>query len=744
MLRHEGSQDLVDRPGVANPAARPSAVASAPRTLPTRPMMRQYELVERVAAYNPNVDEALLNRAYVYSMRKHGDQTRASGDPYFSHPLEVAAILTQMRLDDATIAIALLHDTIEDTDATRAEIDQLFGEEIGKLVEGLTKIGRLHLVSQADKQGENLRKLLLAVADDVRVLLVKLADRLHNMRTLHWVPVHKRRRIAEETMDVYAPLAGKMGIQWMREELEHLAFHVLFPEDAAAIERALADQRARVGPLLSDIEADLFARLSENGIRALVSGREKQPYSIYSKMKRKHINFDNLSDVYGFRIIVDTVADCYRALGVIHTIWQSVPGRFKDHISTPKQNDYRSLHTTVVGPRKQRVELQIRTRQMHQVAEYGIAAHTFYKDGVDREPGKLAHESRAYAWLRQTIELLTAEGNSQEFLENTKLELFQDQVFCFTPRGKLIALPPGATAIDFAYQVHTDIGNTCTGCKINGRQRPLMMQLSSGDEVEILCEEGASPPFAWNALAVTGKARAAIRKANRETHQRKCLRLGRQLIGNELAKRAVQEEPDLAQAAQALGQPDEEALVAAVGDGAVPASEVVTALGLKGAPPQAEATAAARSVPIRGTTSDLPVSFSPDHPAIPGDTIVGILDPGSGVTVYPTSAAEALVRYADEPQRWLDVRWDLGDAQGALFMVPVRVMVANERGALAEISGVIANEGANIDELTMTQRTPQFREMRLVIEVRDRLHLGEILDRLRALKIVSEAGRIVG
>ena len=707
-------------------------------------MMRQYELVERVAAYNPNVDEALLNRAYVYSMRKHGDQTRASGDPYFSHPLEVAAILTQMRLDDATIAIALLHDTIEDTDATRAEIDQLFGEEIGKLVEGLTKIGRLHLVSQADKQGENLRKLLLAVADDVRVLLVKLADRLHNMRTLHWVPVHKRRRIAEETMDVYAPLAGKMGIQWMREELEHLAFHVLFPEDAAAIERALADQRARVGPLLSDIEADLFARLSENGIRALVSGREKQPYSIYSKMKRKHINFDNLSDVYGFRIIVDTVADCYRALGVIHTIWQSVPGRFKDHISTPKQNDYRSLHTTVVGPRKQRVELQIRTRQMHQVAEYGIAAHTFYKDGVDREPGKLAHESRAYAWLRQTIELLTAEGNSQEFLENTKLELFQDQVFCFTPRGKLIALPPGATAIDFAYQVHTDIGNTCTGCKINGRQRPLMMQLSSGDEVEILCEEGASPPFAWNALAVTGKARAAIRKANRETHQRKCLRLGRQLIGNELAKRAVQEEPDLAQAAHALGQPDEEALVAAVGDGAVPASEVVTALGLKGATPQAEATAATRSVPIRGTTSDLPVSFSPDHPAIPGDTIVGILDPGSGVTVYPTSAAEALVRYADEPQRWLDVRWDLGDAQGALFMVPVRVMVANERGALAEISGVIANEGANIDELTMTQRTPQFREMRLVIEVRDRLHLGEILDRLRALKIVSEAGRIVG
>ncbi|MBJ3778196.1 RelA/SpoT family protein [Acuticoccus mangrovi] len=706
-------------------------------------MMRQYELVERVAQYNPDVDEALLNRAYVYSMRKHGDQKRASGDPYFSHPLEVAAILTQMRLDDATIATALLHDTIEDTDATRQEIDQLFGEEIGKLVEGLTKIARLHLVNQEDKQGENLRKLLLAVADDVRVLLVKLADRLHNMRTLHYVPPGKRRRIAEETMEVYAPLAGKMGIQWMREELEALAFAVLYPEDHTFIEKKLAERRAHVGPLLIDIETDLRQKLAENDIKARVSGREKKPYSIFLKMKRKHINFENLSDIYAFRIIVDTVPECYAALGVIHTIWQSVPGRFKDYISTPKQNDYQSLHTTVVGPRKQRVELQIRTHEMHRVAEYGIAAHVLYKDQMTRGHSQLAKDSNAYAWLRHTIELLSDGGSSAEFLENTKLELFQDRVFCFTPRGKLIALPPGATPIDFAYQVHTDIGNTCIGCKINGRSRPLVTPLQSGDEVEIICKAGATPPSAWNTLAVTGKARAAIRKANREADRRKFIRLGQQLIDNEIARRELSDEqslkPDLALAAERLGAADPEALAFAIGSGALAASAVLTALG-HAAEPLGPPTNGI-PVPIRGIGGDLPVSFAPQHYAIPGDNIVGILQPGEGVTVYPATAREALSRYTNEPQRWLPLSWDLDGAKGSLFPVGVRVLAANERGALAEVAGAIAEEGGNIDDLSMTQKTPQFREMNLHIEVADKAHLGRIIDRLKSLTIVSEAAR---
>ncbi len=708
-------------------------------------MMRQYELVERVAQYNGDVDEALLNRAYVYSMRKHGDQKRASGDPYFSHPLEVAAILTDMRLDDATIATALLHDVIEDTDATRAEIDQLFGPQIGKLVEGLTKISRLHLISQEDKQGENLRKLLLAVAEDVRVLLVKLADRLHNMRTLKWVPPHKRVRIAEETMDVYAPLAGRMGIQWMREELEHLAFKVLNPDDAAMIEKRLSDRREVVGDLLHEIQADIKSRLDESGIPATLSGREKRPYSIYVKMQRKHINFENLSDIYGFRVIVDDTLSCYKALGVIHTTFQSIPNRFKDYISTPKQNAYRSLHTTVIGPREQRVELQIRTREMHAVAEYGVAAHALHKDGANRSIRELAHDSKVYAWLRQTIEQLSDERNSKEFFTDTKLELFQDRVFCFTPRGKLIALPPGATPIDFAYQVHTQVGNTCTGCRINGHPKPLVTPLVSGDEVEILCQEGASPPSAWNALAVTGKARAAIRKANREANRRKFVRLGHELISNEAARRHLRDPLDLALAASTMGFADVEALAHAVGTSERPATAVLGALGHvvpEGMPADGWQQRNGHTVPIRGVGSDLPVHFSPIHAAIPGDGIVGIIDPGRGVTIYPVHAGEALSHFSAEPERWVDVSWDLEGLDDALFRVGIRVMANNEKGALAEIASVIAAQDANIDEVSMTAKYDKFSEMALNIEVHNCKHLESILERLRGLQIVLEATRI--
>ena len=711
-------------------------------------MMRQYELVERVAQYNSDVDEALLNRAYVYSMRKHGDQKRASGDPYFSHPLEVAAILTDMRLDDATIATALLHDVIEDTDATRAEIDQLFGPDIGKLVEGLTKISRLHLVSQEDKQGENLRKLLLAVAEDVRVLLVKLADRLHNMRTLKWVPPHKRVRIAEETMDVYAPLAGRMGIQWMREELEHLAFKVLKPDEAAMIEKRLSDRRAVVGDLLREIPEDIKVKLDEAGISATLSGREKRPYSIYLKMQRKHINFENLSDIYGFRVIVEDTLACYKALGVIHTTFQSIPNRFKDYISTPKQNAYRSLHTTVIGPRKQRVELQIRTREMHEVAEYGVAAHALHKDGTKRSISELAHDSKVYAWLRQTIEHLSEERNSKEFFIDTKLELFQDRVFCFTPKGKLIALPPGATPIDFAYQVHTQVGNTCTGCRINGHPKPLVTPLISGDEVEIICQEGASPPSAWNALAVTGKARAAIRKANREADRRKFIRLGHELITNEAARRHLGYPLDLGLAASVMGFGDIEAMAYAVGASERPATAVLAALGhavpdagLAAADPQVHADH--HAVPIRGIGSDLPVHFSPVHAAIPGDGIVGIIDPGRGVTIYPVHAGEALSRFSGEPERWIDVSWDLEGLKDALFPVGIRVMAHNEKGALAQIASAIAELDANIDEVSMTQKDDLISEMALNIEVHNSRHLEAILERLLGLEIVLEASRIL-
>src|SRR5688500_18972733 len=533
-------------------------------------MMRQYELVERVSAYNPQVDEELLNRAYVYAMQKHGAQTRASGDPYFSHPLEVAAILTDLKLDDSSIAVALLHDTLEDTGATRDEIDQLFGPSIAKLVDGVTKLQRLDLVSREAQQAENLRKLLLAVAEDIRVLLVKLADRLHNMRTIEYVREDKRARIAEETMEIYAPLAGRMGMQGMREELEDLAFRVLNPTGYAAISSKLAELREKSGSLVDIIQKDLTARLAKHGIDADIKGRMKRPYSIFSKMQRKSIGFEQLSDVFGFRVLVDKDEDCYRALGIVHTAWPMVPGRFKDYISTPKQNEYRSLHTTIIGPRQQRVELQIRTRDMDRIADKGIAAHPLYKDGIAADRDRLAAESSAYAWLRQTVESIAHGDQPEEFLEHTKLELFQDQVFCFTPKGRLIALPRGATPIDFAYAVHTDVGDTCIGAKVNGQLTPLNQALQNGDEVEIIRSSVQKPPAAWESVVVTGKARAAIRRAARSQARRQYAGLGRHTLERrfEHAGKALTDQ-SLATAAQRLNFPEADDLLAAVGRGEI-------------------------------------------------------------------------------------------------------------------------------------------------------------------------------
>src|SRR5918997_1111869 len=523
-------------------------------------MMRQYQLVERVRRYNPATDEALLNRAYIYAMRAHGTQKRASGDLYFGHPLEVAAILTDLKLDDATIAAAVLHDTVEDTAAT------------------LDEIKTFDLVSKRAAQGENFRKLLLAIAADVRVLLVKLADRLHNMRTLQFMSPEQRRRISEETLDIYAPLAGRMGIQEMREELEDLAFRNLNPEAYETISRRRTEFSEKSERIVEEIERDLTARLAAKGLTAKVAGRQKQPYSIWRKMERKSVAFEQLSDIIGFRIVVDTIDDCYRALGVVHTTWPMVPGRYKDYISTPKQNDYRSIHTTVIGPRQQRVELQIRTPEMDDVAEYGIAAHALYKDG-GTDPSKLATESRAYQWLRRTIDLLAEGDNPEEFLEHTKLELFHDQVFCFTPKGRLIALPRGATPIDFAYAVHTDVGNSAVGCKINGRMAPLLTELQNGDEVEIVRADGQTPPAAWESLVVTGKARASIRRATRAAVRRQYTGLGHQILERafERASRAFSDEK-LKGALPRLARASMEDVLAAVGRGEMFSGDVVRAV----------------------------------------------------------------------------------------------------------------------------------------------------------------------
>ncbi|WP_439272512.1 RelA/SpoT family protein [Pseudochrobactrum sp. HB0163] len=746
-------------------------------------MMRQYELVERVQHYKPDVNEALLNKAYVYAMQKHGSQKRASGDPYFSHPLEVAAILTDMRLDEATIAIALLHDTIEDTDATRAEIDQLFGPEIGKLVEGLTKLKKLDLVSKKAVQAENLRKLLLAISDDVRVLLVKLADRLHNMRTLGVMREDKRRRIAEETMDIYAPLAGRMGMQDMREELEELAFRYINPEAWRAVTDRLAELMEKNRGLLGKIEADLAALFEEKGLKASVSSRQKKPWSVFRKMETKGLSFEQLSDIFGFRVIVDNVDDCYKALGIIHRTWSMVPGRFKDYISTPKQNDYRSIHTTIIGPSRQRVELQIRTHAMDDVAEYGVAAHSIYKDGrSNNAPTAISTESNAYAWLRRTIEALSEGDNPEEFLEHTKLELFQDQVFCFTPKGRLIALPRGATPIDFAYAVHTDIGDSTVGVKINGRMMPLMTELKNGDEVDIIRSKSQVPPAAWESLVITGKARSAIRRATRAAVRKQYSGLGMRILERAFERSGKAFTKDLLKPVLArLARKDVEDVFAAVGRGELASADVLKAVypdyqdtritqnspaksGEKGwfniqnaagmifkvpegsgGDDEGKAKTAPvnrQAVPIRGANSDLPVRFAPEG-AVPGDRIVGILQPGVGITIYPIQSS-ALTAYDDQPERWIDVRWDIDSEMHERFPARVMVSAINSPGSLAEIAQVISVNDTNIHNLSMVRTAPDFTEMIIDLEVWDLKHLNRIITQLKESACVSDAQRVNG
>ena len=735
-------------------------------------MMRQYELVELVQAYNPDADEQLLNKAYVYAMQKHGSQKRASGDPYFNHPLEVAAILTELKLDDASIAVGLLHDTIEDTDATRAEIDQLFGPEIGAIVDGLTKIERLNLVSREEAQAENLRKLLLAISQDVRVLLVKLADRLHNMRTLQYMPPEKRSRIAQETMDIYAPLAGRMGMQDMRSELEDISFKILQPDHYQAIIERLEELQAEYRETITVISTELSERLAAEGITARVKARVKSPYSIFSKIERKSIALEQLSDIIGFRVIVGSLDECYHTLGVVHTKWKVVPGRFKDYISVPKHNDYQSIHTTIVGPGRQRAELQIRTEEMDRIAEYGIAAHALYKDGASADMGRIENESQAYGSLRQTIGHLTSGISTEDFLEYTKLELFQDQVFCFTPRGRLIALPRGATPIDFAYALHTDIGDTCVGAKINGAILPLVTQLRSGDEVEIIRDQNHLPPANWISIAATGKARAAIRRSVRQAAIQRAHGMGEQVLSMLLEREGVMLEDSEAKAlAEALGSASKRDMLIAVGEGKI------------GAEPLANELARLKGLRKRRRKLDLPVADTADgwfalrttdlfrfrvpggqksgpnakaalaqldfhmpvkvsgEGVVPGDRLVGIMQPDAPLMVYPIHS-EALTDMHDSDVAWVDVRWNLA-GKDDLYATVITMESVNRPGSLAQISSAIAACDANINNLVMRMISPDFHQMIFEIEVRDLAQLTDVLATLKrspGLSSVQRAG----
>jgi GTP diphosphokinase / guanosine-3',5'-bis(diphosphate) 3'-diphosphatase len=716
-------------------------------------VIRQFELVERVRAYDPGADEDLLNRAYVFSMRAHGAQKRASGDPYFSHPLGVAGILTDMKLDTASVATGLLHDTVEDTAATLDEIERMFGPEIGKLVDGVTKLSRIELQSDHTKHAENFRKLVLAMSNDIRVLLVKLADRLHNMQTLRFIrDPDKRKRIALETLEIYAPLAERMGMQRMKDELEDLAFAELNPEARESVVKRLEFLREKGNDLVGRVLSELKSKLAEGGLTAAVSGREKTPYSIWRKMQRKNVGFEQLSDIMAFRVVVESIEHCYHALGVLHSRYPVVPGRFKDYISTPKPNNYRSLHTTVIGPERQRIEVQIRTREMHEIAELGVAAHWQYKQGAP------ATEGRQYRWLRELLDILEHAAGPEEFLEHTKLEMFQDQVFCFTPKGDLIALPRGATPVDFAYAVHSEVGDTCVGARVNGRIVPLRARLENGDQVEIITSRAQTPSPTWERFVVTGKARARIRRFVRSQQRHQYVELGRSILarafkqeGREMTEKAV--ESVLKKFKQCESAED---LYVQVGEGHVTGREVVVAVhpelqaGPRSSPvisPKRRANKADAkedAVPITGLIPGMAVHFAGCCHPLPGDRIVGIVTTGKGVTIH-TIDCETLESFADTPERWLDVAWNVARNGGAETHVGrLHVVIANEPGSLGALTTTVGRNDGNITNLKITNRATDFFEMAMDVEVKDLRHLTNIIAALRATPSVNSVERARG
>ncbi len=696
-------------------------------------MLRQYELVEKVKSYDPDADEALINRAYVFSMKAHGSQTRASGDPYYSHPIEVAGILTDLRLDDETIVTAILHDTIEDTLATPDEIKKHFGKNVARLVDGVTKLSKIEAQSESQRAAENLRKFLLAMSDDIRVLLVKLADRLHNMRTLHHIKDgEKRRRIARETMDIYAPLAERIGMYEFMTEMQTLAFRELEPDAYESIAKRLERlNNSGGGDLIQRIGRGIKAHLEANGIEASIEGREKHPYSIWRKMAERHVSFEQLSDVMAFRAIVGNVESCYRTLGLIHQRWPVVPGRFKDFISTPKRNGYRSIHTTIIHDEQMRIEIQIRTSEMHAQAEHGLAAHWAYKEGVIDAQAK-------HPWISDLVEILEHAATAEELLEHTRMAMYQDRIFAFTPKGELIQLPKGATAVDFAYAVHTDLGDQTVGAKVNGRVMPLRTPLTNGDQVEILVSKAQHPQPAWLGYVVTGKARAKIRRWVKSKEREETIALGRKIFDEIVARLpAPLGWESIAEALRRLHYPDDAALMEAIAlkridDVAVMEALIPGSATKAGVKPPPQRTA----ISIKGLTPGVAFQLAECCHPVPGDRIVGLRRQGEGIEVHGIGC-DSLADGVDAD--WVDLAWgdetDGGTAR-------LSVVVKNQPGSLAVVAGILGSHGANIVSMEQAARDGSFHNFHFDIEVHDVQHLMRILAALRATDTVSTAERI--
>ena len=721
-------------------------------------VIRQFELTEKVRAYDPRADVEMLDAAYVLAMQAHGQQTRENGDPYITHPLAVADILAGYRLDTASIVTALLHDVIEDTGVTRAEIDRRFGPAVGGLVDGVTKLTRLELQSDRTKQAENFRKLVLAMSKDIRVLLVKLADRLHNMRTLHYVQKPERReRIARETMEIYAPLAERIGMDSLKTELQTLSFQQLEPEAFDTIQARLNFLRGQGADVIEEVRQELIRVCTEAGAEPVsISGREKSPYSIWEKMQRRNVAFEQLSDIMAFRVVMPSRDSCYMGLGAIHAAYSVIAGRFKDYISTPKSNGYRSLHTgvTLREPRNQKIEVQIRTADMHDIAENGVAAHWLYKQN-----DASASDLQKFRWVQDLLEILDNSQAADDFLENTKLELYQDQVFCFTPKGQLIQLPRGATSIDFAYAVHSQVGDTCVGAKVNGRLMPLRHELQNGDQVEVMTARGGTPSPAWERFVVTGKARARIRRYVAQQQRQNNIDAGRAALAKAFRQEGVDgSEKVLEPALKGLKAASLDDLYVAVGNGNIGPKDVVNAAypELRGARaprmapslPLRPGRVPARDdgMPITGLVAGMTVHYAGCCHPLPGDRIVGIVATGKGVTIH-TKDCQTLESFAATPERFIDVDWDLGAVtrgKPVTHTGRISAVATNEPTALASLTNAISKHEGSVTNLKITNRQQDFFEVLVDVEVRDVRHLSTVIAGLRAASGITQVERARG
>lgn len=724
-------------------------------------MLSSQDLIAKIRTYHPNLNEALVQKAYIFSKEAHGNQKRHSGDPYFSHPVAVAEILTELKLDQESIITALLHDVVEDTDVTLDEIEKEFGEEVAKLVDGVTKLGKIENVPANERLAENFRKLTLAMSEDIRVLLVKLADRLHNMRTLFYVPSQEKKiKKAHESLEIYAQLAGRIGLHKIKDELQELVFEIIDSEARIQVVSKLNELREKNKNLVEKILHDLEEILREEKVECEISGREKKPYSIWMKMKKQNIGFHNLHDIMAFRIIAKNIGECYRVLGIINSRYNMIPGTFRDYISTPKDNGYRSLHLAILGPFNKKIEIQIRDQSMHEVAELGVAAHWQYKEKFSKtakgEVVKTSKESEQYRWMRELINLFETSENPIEAFKDYKLSLHKDEVFCFTPNGDIFNLPIGATTIDFAYAVHSDIGNSCISAKINGVIVPLRQRLENGDQVEIVTAKNAKPSPNWLQFAATSKARSAIKNFIRSEKFNEYQVLGRAILNKFFAARELEiSDKILEKTLMHFSKKTVADLCVKVAEGMISRQdvlktvypdfreEVAKPLKIKSASKigVANKKKSNHSLPIEGLVSGMVIHYAGCCNPIPGDSIIGIINTGTGITIH-NQICHNVKHLVLSPQRVLDVCWKNDDEIGDEFYASrIRVVVENQTGSLADVTSIIAKRQINITHIRTTNRSSDLFEVMIDLLVRNLDHLEEIVSALRISKKILEVER---